>query len=89
MRRLIINITLIMAALVITWMFNRYAVWFFTALGFMLIAIAGMIIYLLVCWRRLTFSDRYEGIFALVGWSILLYATVHANGLTISSLVVS
>lgn len=86
MRKAIIELTLFQALFVTTWLIVRTAPWFFVTLGIIVLACAGITIYLLVRWRRLPVADRWQGVFAVVGWMVVAYIILHANGLTVRSL---
>ena len=86
MRKTIIELTLFQSIFIAAWLFTRTAPWFFAALGVSLLASAGVTIYLLIGWRQLPGADRREGVFAMMGWLLLAYIMIHANGLNIGSL---
>lgn len=86
MRRSVIEITLFQASFILAWLITRYAYLIFAALGVCLLASAGVAIYLLARWRQLPSADRREGVSAMMGWLLLAYIMIHANGLNIGSL---
>ncbi len=86
MRKSIIELTLFQTIFILAWLIERTASWFFPALGVIVLASAGLAIYLLIRWRQLPSPDRREGVFAVVGWLMLAYIIIHANGLTVRSL---
>ncbi|MEA1960982.1 MAG: hypothetical protein U9N81_06860 [Bacillota bacterium] len=53
----------------------------------MAIAVIGMVGYLLIGWWQLALQVRRDGMFTLIGWMVLFYGVVHANGLSISGLL--
>ena len=86
MRKSIIELTIFQAIFILAWLITRTAAWFFPALGVIVLCAAGMAIYLLVTWRRLPVADRWQGVFAAVGWLLLAWLVIKANGLTVMSL---
>lgn len=86
MRKSSLEITLMLTAFTIAWLFTRYAYLFFATLGLCLLFAAGMAIYLLVRWRKLPGPDRQQGLFALAGWVVIGWLVIHANGLSVGSL---
>lgn len=83
LRKSIIEVTLALAVIIIYWLTHRYALEFYAALGFTLLAAISMAVYLLFTWRKLSGLDRRQGAFALVGWLVMAYAIIHADGLTV------
>lgn len=86
MRKSIIDLTLFQSIFILTWLIIRTASWFFPALGVIVLASVGMTVYLLFRWRHLSVADRREGLFAVVGWLVIAWLVIHANGLTVGSL---
>ncbi|NLW92485.1 MAG: hypothetical protein GXY34_12930 [Syntrophomonadaceae bacterium] len=86
MRKSILELTLILAAIMIAWIYTKYAYLFFAALGLCLLFAVGMAVYLLARWQRLPGLDRQRGMFALVGWLAMAYVVIHINGLGLMSL---
>lgn len=86
MRKSIIELTMFQSIFILAWLIARTAPWFFAALGVILLCAAGMALYLLVRWRRLPGADRWQGVFAAVGWLLLAWLVIKANGLTVMSL---
>ena len=84
--RSIIEISIILALFIAAWLFTRFAYLFLAALGLCLLFAAGMVVYLLINWRRLPGLDRQRGMFALVGWLAMAYVVIHINGLGLMSL---
>ena len=76
-------ISIALSALIIYWMFNRYAPYFYTTLFALLAASAGMLIYLAIAWRSLTRTDRYSIGFSIMMCLFMIYGVIHANGLTL------
>lgn len=87
MRRLIIDLTVFQAIFILAWLIQRTASWFFPSLGVIVLSSVGLTVYLLVRWRRLPGPDRREGVFAVAGWTVIAWLVIHANGLTIRSLL--
>ncbi len=85
MNKYLTFISTILAAIVITWMFTREALWFFIALYVLLIVIAGLLMLLVFAWRRLSKTDKWSIGLSIVAWLFVFYGIIHANGLTISS----
>lgn len=81
-----VAISLALGIIILYWMFNRYAVDFFTAVFAMLAAAVIMLIYLGIAWCRLSSTNRCNISFSIVAWLFLAYAVVHANGLTLSAM---
>lgn len=86
MRKTIIELTLFQSIFILAWLVFRTAPWFFAALGVIVLASAGMTIYLLVTWRRLPVTDRRQGVFAIAGGLLLAWLVIRANGLTVTGL---
>jgi hypothetical protein len=68
-------------------MFNRYALEFFIALFAILLAAAILLIYLLAAWGKLSQNDKRSIGFSIMAYLLIFYGVVHANGLTIASLL--
>lgn len=83
------SISIILSAIIIYWMFNRYALEFFAAIFALFIASVSMLIYLKVTWHHLTTKDRYSIGFSIIAWLFLAYGIVHADGLTLSVLLLN
>jgi hypothetical protein len=81
-----VAISLALAILTLLWIFNRYALEFFTAIFALLVASVTMFIYLGIAWRRLSSTNRCSIGFSIVAWLFLAYAVVYANGLTLSAM---
>ena len=87
MRKSIIELTLFQALFIGAWLFTRTAPWFFAALGVIVLTGIGMAVYLLFIWKRLPVAERREGVFAVIGWMLITWLVVRANGLTVGSLI--
>jgi Na+/glutamate symporter len=81
-----VAISLALGIIILYWMFNRYALEFFTAVFAMLAAAVIMLIYLAIAWHRLSSNSRYSIGLSIVGWLFMAYAVIHANGLTLSAM---
>lgn len=86
MRKSIIELTLFQAVFILVWLVTRTASWFFPALGVIVLTGIGMAICLLVRWQRMPVTDRREGVIAVVGWLLLAWLVIRANGLTVGGL---
>jgi len=79
----IIEISLLLAALILGWLKTRWAALFYIALGLNLLYALGMAIYLIAKWSTLSWRDRLLGVLALVGWLVIAWAVFHAKGLSL------
>jgi hypothetical protein len=59
----------------------------FTVLWALVIASAGMFIYMIMDWRNLTKTERWFIGLCVVAWLVLLYGVIHMNGLTLLSML--
>jgi len=80
------TISIILTAIILYWMFNRYALQFYAVLFALLTASVGMLIYLLFSWQYLNKNKRWRVLSSIVAWLAIAYTVVHTNGLTITSL---
>ena len=81
------TVSIVLAVIVIYWIFNRYALEFFAVLFALLVASAGMFLYLVIAWRKLRRSERRSIGLSILAWLLVFYVVVHANGLTIRSIL--
>lgn len=86
MNKFLTYISTILAAIIITWMITREALWFFAALCALLITSAALLVFLVIAWHRISKIDKWSLGLSIIAWLFVFYGIIHANGLTISSL---
>jgi|GEM_PF-1941839 len=84
MNKSLTYISAILAAIIITWMLTRESIWFFLALYALLITSAGLLIFLIIAWQRISKTDKWSLGLSILAWLFVFYGIIHANGLTLT-----
>lgn len=83
MRNAIIEITIFVAIFVLGWLKTRWDALFYIGLALLLMYAFGMVYYLFAKWSKLSWGDRFMGLFAMAGWLVVAWAIIHEKGLTV------
>ena len=79
------TVSIVLAIMVLLCLLNPESLTFFCMIYALLGASILVLIYIIVCWKKLDNNGRLGSILSIVVWLMLLYGFVRANGLTISS----
>jgi len=81
MRSAVLEISLVIAALIMGWLETGWNSLFYIALGLIVFYVIVMVIYIVAKGSTISWLDKLLGVIALAGWLVIAWAIIQEKGL--------